>query len=315
MIRILMAGLILTFAFGVRALCQNDDYNYSEPEDDMADTAANNNGEWLEYPLYEDDSLLNWNSLSPVEQARILIGQAYYDSASQVLRNYVNDNGKDNEAWYLLGFAYDQKDNLPLAIEYYHKSIDLDSTYFEPSRDLAYLFDVFAQYDSMNFYMRKAVAFSPNPESLYYDFAYSFDMLNNDDSALVYYHKALIGDPGDTDSWLNIGAIWGRKDVIDSARTYTLKTLELDPYNSQACYNYAEILRQDRDYPKAIDNYQKALMLDASMVAVKLRLGDLYESLGDSTMARLYYQEFVDSSRPDYLDDINRIKAKLEKYR
>jgi tetratricopeptide (TPR) repeat protein len=304
------------FAFGVSAVGQNDDdYNFTEPEDNSADTVSSNNGEQLDFPLYEDETLRDWDSLSAVEQARILIGQVYFDSAAQVLNNCIHDDSLNYEAWYLLGSIFDRKDNLPAAIEYYHKSIDLDSTYWEPCRDLAYLFDIFAEYDSMNIFLRKAVSYSPNPESLYYDFAYSFDMLNNDDSALVYYHKALEVDPDDTDSWLNIGGIWGRKNVIDSARTYTLKALELDPYNSQGCYNYAEILKEDGEYPKAVDYYQKALMLDGSMVAVKLRLGDLYESLGDSVMARLYYQEFINSNRPDYLDDINRTKAKLEKYR
>jgi tetratricopeptide (TPR) repeat protein len=83
----------------------------------------------------------------------------------------------------------------------------------------------------------------------------------------------------------------------------------------RACYNYAAILGAEGNYQSAVDYYQKAMALDTTMIEVKLRLGELYEALGDSTMARIYFQEFVDSAPLIYTDDINRTKAKLEKYK
>jgi tetratricopeptide (TPR) repeat protein len=313
MIRRLAACIILTIAFNAKAFCQIGDTTGT-----VVDTSSISDDEMWDWLFYSgDDTLLakNADTLSTLDQVRALMSQTNYDSASQVLDNYLEINGQDNEAWYLKGYINDKKENLPLAMQYYHKSIELDSTYWGPYRDLAYLFDVTAQYDSLNYYLKKTIQYSYHPDSFYYDYGYSFDALGKNDSALVYYHKALEGDPQDADAYLNIGAIWGSNYHLDSAEVYTLKAMEINPTYSRCCYNYAEILRSKGNAPKAIDYYQKALALDTTVVEAKLRLGDLYEGLGDSTMAKMYYQEFVNSAPMIYLDDINRAKAKLEKYR
>jgi tetratricopeptide (TPR) repeat protein len=63
----------------------------------------------------------------------------------------------------------------------------------------------------------------------------------------------------------------------------------------------------------AIDQFQRALALDPNLVAARKRLGDLYESLGDSEMAAIYYREFLDNAPIIYLDDIDSVKAKLDR--
>lgn len=320
----LLTCAILIFAFNTRLYCQDDKIYKIADSTAIAglnDTSSSHldtkyfilfdsSGKVVKYQ-YSDSELPD----PFLGQARLLISQANYDSALKILNNYINHDSLNNEAWYLLGLTFDQKENLPKAMKYYHISIALDSTYWRPYQNLAYLFDIFSQNDSMNYYMRQAVELTPHPESLYFDLAYSYDVLNQSDSALAYYHKYNETYPNDVDSYLDIGAIWGERNNIDSARAYTLKALELNPNYPRSCYNYAEILRLDGNSPGAIDYYQKALALDTTMVEVKLCLGELYESLGDSSMAKEYYQEFVNSAPPLYYDDINRVKARLENYR
>ena len=288
MFRELLIGALFIFALNAVSFCQNDG---------VVDTTS------------------SADSISTLDEVRALISEAKYDSALGIVEEYLQNNNEDNEAWYLKGYVYDQKDNLALASEYYHKSIALDSTYWGPWRELAYLFDIFAQYDSMNIYLHKALETSDDPGSIYYDYGYSFDMLNQADSALIYYHKALDVDTLDYEAYLNIGAIWGLRDNLDSAKVYTSKALAINPSVPRACYNYAAILGAEGNYHSAVDYYQKALALDTTMIEVKLRLGELYEELGDSTMAQIYFQEFVDSAPMIYTDDINRTKAKLVKYK
>lgn len=255
------------------------------------------------------------DSLSPIDVAKRLLDEEQYDSAAAILRGYLESDSANFEAWYLLGIAMDKTENLPAAVDCYHKSIALDSLYAGPCRSLAYLFDVFARYDSMNYYMHKAVELDEYPESLFYDFAYSFDMLAQIDSALVYYRRAIEANPLDNQAYLNMGAIWGTKENLDSARVYTQKSLEIDPDNPRGCYNYAAILSLEERLPEAIDYYQKSLALDPAMVAAKLRLGELYETLGDSSMAKIYFQDFIETAPIIYLDDIEKTKTRLKSYR
>jgi tetratricopeptide (TPR) repeat protein len=310
MYRTLTACAILMFASNTKVFCQSSADQDTTTSDSTYDDS--DMWDWLEYL---DDDSTSTDTIPTLDDIRALIDRTQYDSAMTSVDSYINYFGEDGEVCYLKGFIYDKQENLQLASEYYHKSIALDSTYWGPWRDMAYIYDIYAQYDSMNAYMRKALETSDNPGSIYYDYGYSFDVLSQFDSALVYYYKALNVDSLDDMAYLNIGAIWGTRDSLDSARVYTEKAIALNPNIPRACYNYAAILSADGEIPKAIDYYQKALALDTNYVEVKLRLGELYEQLGDSTMAKLYFQEFVNSAPMIYNDDINRVKSKLENYR
>jgi tetratricopeptide (TPR) repeat protein len=305
--RFVLCSLLILATMPIAVNGQND-----SPAEDTTGMSEDDLWDWLYYDSEYDTNAINQDTVYVVDIARMLIDQEQkYDSAIVLLEDYLPTDSLNSDVRYLLGFAYDQKDNLALAAEYYHQAIALDSLNWGPWRDMAYLFDIFTQYDSMNSYMRHAVELADAPESLYYDFGYSFDMLNSTDSAMIYYHKALDANSKDSDALLNLGAIWGGIN-IDSSYAYTRRSLDINPSEPQACYNYAVILSTLNRSPEAIDYYQKALALDPSIVAAKLQLGRLYESLGDTAMALLYYKEFVDTAPLAYLDDINQAKAKLE---
>ena len=237
-----------------------------------------------------------------------------YLSAINILRSDLDRDSANAQTLYLLGYVLDQTDFLPTAMAYYHKSLQCDSTYWRPYHSLAYLYDIFAQYDSMYYYLQHAIRYAPVPDSIYYDMGYCFDMQGQADSAMLYYYKAAAFDSLDSQAYMNLGAIWGEKGHPDSAKAYTQKSLRLNPNEAEACYNYGGILAGENSFEQAIDYYQKALVLDTSMVAAKAQLGLLYETLGDSAMAHIYYSEFVNSAPPIYSADIEKIQAKLKDY-
>ena len=246
--------------------------------------------------------------------ATTYIKEKDYLSAIKLLREYQAYDSTNARVLYLLGYVLDQTDVIPPAMAYYHESIQYDSTYWEPYRGLAYLFDVFVRYDSMYYYLQRAIKYAPVPESLYYDMGYCFDMKDQIDSAISYYYKAVAFDSLDSKAFMNLGAILGEKGYSDSARIYTQKSLKLNPYEAEACYNYGGILASGNCLEEAIDYYQEALVLDTSMVAAKAQLGLLYEMLGDSAMARIYFADFVNSAPALYSADIEKIQAKLKEY-
>jgi tetratricopeptide (TPR) repeat protein len=256
------------------------------------------------YPYYADEALLD------TARAWILDGQSLDDIVA-IVSNYIYYDSADADAWYLLGNAMNQKENLGLALEYYHKSIEQAPSYPYPYIDIAYIFDVFANPDSMNYYMRQGMTYSIEPESLYYDYGYSFDLMSEFDSAMVYYHKWLDIYPNDEMACINIGGILGNRGDIDSAYYYTYKAYLMSPDSPDACYNLAMIYKIRDENQNAIDYYQKALAINPKLVAAKYNLGELYEVMGDSSMARIFFREFVDEAPPTYLNDIQKAKAKL----
>lgn len=246
-------------------------------------------------------------------EASSLMRAEDFDSAVVILEAYLQDNEPSAEIIYQLGLAHDLRDDIPHAMALYFQGIAIGPDYWPPYAKLGLLFDIFAEYDSMNYYLGKAVSLAPHAESLYYDYAYSFDMQGREDSALVYYYRALDFDSLDSQASLNIGGIWGLNGNLDSAAHYTNRSLAIAPDVSAGIYNLAEVMAARNENEAAIDQFQRALALDPNLVAARKRLGDLYESLGDSEMAAIYYREFLDNAPIIYLDDIDSVKAKLDR--
>jgi tetratricopeptide (TPR) repeat protein len=241
----------------------------------------------------------------------LLIGDI--NTAESLLIHYMATYKADSRILYSYGKLNDLKENLPKAIDYYHKAIEKDPSFWKPYLGLAYLFDITLQYDSMNIYLSRAITCSPFPESLNYDYGYSFDLMGQTDSALSYYYRAFLSDSLDYQAAMNIGAIWGSFGRYDSARYYTERSLKSNPNIPEALYNYAEILSYYSEFESAISQYQAALAIDPSNFGIHKRLGELYDKVGDSLTAEIHFEEFIKAAPPFYDSDIREVKARLKR--
>lgn len=247
--------------------------------------------------------------------AEIYLDQENYDSAAEIVKNYLDSDSMNVQAIYLYGRVMDLSDNILEAISYYLLAIERDSTFWRPYKDLALLYDVFADHENTNKFIMKALMLTPYPESLYYEAGYSFDMLDESDSAMVYYKLAIRFDSTDSQALMNIGALWGNRDEADSARYYTKKSLDGNSNSPGANFNFGEILTMDGDTAEAISYFSKALALDPDLFAANKRLGELFEAQGDSSMARLYFEEFLKDAPMIYAEDIKEVENKLSQYK
>lgn len=249
------------------------------------------------------------------ELARMYIAQENYQPAEAILKNYLAYDSLDADALYLYGRVLDYTDNILEAMSYYIMAIERDSSYWQAYRDLALVYDIFADYESMNRFMVSAFTLTPFPESLYYELGYSFDMLEQPDSALVYYRAAVMFDSTDSYALMNLGAIWGNIGDVDSAKVYTEKSVFLNPESPGASFNYAEIMTMTGDTLEAISYFSKAIALESNLFGANKRLGEIFEARGDSAMARIYFEEFLKAAPMIYVEEINEVKDKLSRYR
>jgi len=246
---------------------------------------------------------------------RILMEHENYEMADSVLKEYMKNDPQNARAVYLEARTLDLSENIEKAMSKYWEAIGLDSTLWPAYRDLAFLYDIFSGYETMNRLMGKAITYSPVPGSLYYDFGYSFDMMGWLDSAQYYYYRAVEFDSLDHQACLNLGAIMGIGGNLDSAKYYTEKALSGNLDSPEAFYNLGEINLSLGLLEQAAENFQHALALDSGLFAAKKKLGDLYEIMGDSGIARIYYREFLETAPIIYMDDINEVRQKLSNYK
>ncbi|MEE9553531.1 MAG: hypothetical protein V3W18_04465 [candidate division Zixibacteria bacterium] len=249
------------------------------------------------------------------ELARIYIAQENYQPAEAILKNYLSYDSLNVDVLYLYGRVLDFSDNILEAMGYYMMTIEKDSSYWQAFRDLALVYDIFADYESMNRFMIDAFKQTPFPESLYYEMGYSYDMLELPDSALIYYQAAVEFDSTDSFALMNLGAIWGYIGEVDSASFYTGKSVFLNPESPGANFNYAEIMTMTGDTLEAISYFSKAIALESNLYGANKRLGEIFEARGDSAMARIYFEEFLKFAPLIYAEEINEVKAKLSRYR
>jgi len=244
----------------------------------------------------------------------IYIQQRNFASADSVLKIYARCGEKNGYTVYLEARVLDLTENIEKAMSKYWEAIDLDSTLWPAYRDLAFLYDIFSGYETMNRLLKKALIFAPVPEILYYDYGYTFDMMGQLDSAIYYYQKAIDFDSLDHQAYLNLGAIMGLGGNLDSAKFLLEKAVMINPDSPEAFYNLGEINLSLGLLDNAAGSFQHALALDSGLFAAKKRLGDIFEIMGDSGMARLYYEDFLNSAPTVYIDDINEVRQKLAKY-
>jgi tetratricopeptide (TPR) repeat protein len=247
--------------------------------------------------------------------SRIFIAQENYESARSILDTYLSKDSTNAMTLYLYGRVMDLTDNILEAMAYYLLSIEKDSTLWLSYRDMALLYDVFADYENMNRFILDAFNHTPFPESLYYEVGYSYDMLEQPESAAVFYRLAVQSDSADNQALMNLGAIWGNWGNADSAKYYTKKSLEVFPDSPGACFNFAEIMAMEGDTVEAISYFCRALALEPDLFGAQKRLGELFEAQGDSAMAKIYFEEFLKAVPIVYADDINEVKEKLDHYR
>jgi tetratricopeptide (TPR) repeat protein len=245
----------------------------------------------------------------------IFVDHENYKSADSVLSEYLKNDPQHPKAVYLQARILDLSGNIEKAMSKYWETIGLDSTLWQAYRDLAYLYDIFSGYETMNRLLKKAMFYAPAPESLYYDFGYSFDMMGWLDSAQHYYYRAVNFDSLDHQACLNLGAIMGIGGNLDSAKYYTQMALAGNLDSPEAFYNLGEINLSLGLFNEAAGNFQHSLALNSNLFAAKKKLGDLYEIMGDSGMARTYYEDFLDSAPIIYIDDINEVRQKLSQYK
>jgi tetratricopeptide (TPR) repeat protein len=243
------------------------------------------------------------------------VEQGNYDAADSVVRGYTILKGENAEALYLQARLLDLTEHIEQAMVKYRQAIVLDSTLWQACRDLAYLNDIFSNYENMKRLFGQAIMYAPVPGSLYYDYGYTFDMLGELDSAQYYYNRALAFDSLDHQACLNLSAIMGISGNLDSARYLCRKAIDINPDTPEGFYNLGEINLSLGLLDDAVASFKQALALESELFAAQKKLGEIYEIMGDSGMARIYFEEFIRTAPAIYIDDIIEIEQKLTHYK
>jgi len=254
-----------------------------------------------------------------LELVELYIQQDNLDEAQKyVLESVVaaNDGGDTCNArlYYLWGKVNDLQDNIPEAMEKYTRAIECDSTISDAWQKMGYLHEVFSNYEQMLYCFQKALPSAEDQSGLYYDIGVAYDYLDSLSQAIECYYQSLETGDSIPEAYLNLGVDWELLGHPDSAAHYFEKAIAAGFDNPELYYNMGVMMFDSGVYNEALDNFMRTLALNPYYSPAKLQLGRIYEIMGDSGMARVYFEEFVQTAPILYSDDIKAVKAKLEKY-
>jgi len=212
---------------------------------------------------------------------------------------------------FLWARFYDQQDNIPAALDSYTKTIECDSNYSEAWRQLAYLYEIFGNYERMLQCLQNSLRASGNPAVLLYDIGVTYDYLDSIPQAIASYNASLATGDLILEALLNLGVDWGLCGQTDSALYYFGRAREAGLESPELYYNLGIMTLESGNYEQAMNELMKSLTIDPQYSPSILQLARIYELTGDSGMARIYYEEFVKTAPIIYLDDIKAAREKL----
>jgi len=87
---------------------------------------------------------------------------------------------------------------------------------------------------------------------------------------------------------------------LDRAREYYEKALKLDQHNPYALYGMGNFYRWTRDYPRAIEFWERLLTKNEGTVNLLTRLGDAYRNVGRMDDAEKTYMGVLNRNYDKY---------------
>ena len=200
-----------------------------------------------------------------------------FDLYDQAVKNY-----KDN--WVALHYrgGANEDINADAAIADYSKSIELDPGRFRPWFARGTLYLKLLKYNEAIADMTKTLELNPRYEKAWVNRGNAYRDLGKNDLAIADYNAALKLKPRFDKALNNRGAAYLKKGMFDAALEDFNKVLKLDPnyvngyINRAALYINPEV----QQYQLAIQDYDKALALDAHNVQARYFRGVALRSMG-----------------------------------
>jgi tetratricopeptide (TPR) repeat protein len=215
------------------------------------------------------------HSLYLFSRARIAVNEGDYLSALNLLREAIlfePDSAKLYSEMADIKFKIGQ---IPEALEYINKAIELDPNYRPPFLLGGVLMSSSGKDLEAADYLRKAIKIDPTKEDAYLHLVMSLTRLYEYEEAVTTLKALVKINPDSILGHYYLGRTYSQMKLYRDALGYYTKVLELRPEFDQAVIDMAATYEAMGDYPHAIDTYRSLLDQDEHRAAVLQRLTQL----------------------------------------
>ena len=149
-------------------------------------------------------------------------------------------------------------------------------------------------YEKAKFHYTKSTKILPSYAESYYNLGIIEYSEQDTLSALNYYKQSLTYTPSYKNSLHNLGVIYLLQNKLDSSLVYLNKLMEFYPNENMEYINLSYLFLLKKDYEKVKMYANKGLEKDPNNPAYYRNLAAAYNEQGDTTLARQYWQKFLD---------------------
>jgi tetratricopeptide (TPR) repeat protein len=210
-------------------------------------------------------------------KAEELIQKKDYASAEPLLRQVVNGDPTNYEAWFDLGFAENGMGRVNDSIAAYRKSVAAKPDVFESNLNLGLQLAKSGQPDAEQF-LRAATQLKPTSHvaegqaRAWLSLARVLEAANPDDAIAAYHHAAEL-QPKDPEPHLAAGLLLEKEDKFADAEEQYKQALVLDASASDAVTGLANIYMRGRRFPEAETELRKLVAAHPDEAAARIQLG------------------------------------------
>ena len=242
------------------------------------------------------------------------LGQAWYGKGVSLCEMGKHDEGinaleraiqlepKNAEYLYTAGACHEWKgkDGWKSAEAYYKKAIELMPQQAQLHHKLASLYAQEGKCEDAIPEYRKALAVNPDYFISYNNLGTCYLVLNRPEDAIKLFQEAIAHTeyPGEYHFYHHLGIALLAANRIEEAKAAFLVETALNPDFIDAHTNLGNIYLLDRNYERAIEEYQDVLSIDPNRPEGHYNLGQLYLLIGQAELARQHFEKFVEL-KPD----------------
>ncbi len=220
----------------------------------------------------------------------------------------IEENPKDYEAYFGLGFAYQDLGNNKEAKKYYLKAIDVKSELHKAWNNLGVVYNNLQQYEDAIDTYQKALAIKPNFYEAWYNLGLVYAQgLQQYEQAKEAFQKAIEIEPDYHEAWYNLGNVYDNLQQYEQAIDAYQKAIEIEPDYHEAWYNLGIVYKNLQQYEQAIEAYQKAIDIEPEDHEAWNNLGSVYaQGLQQYEQAIEAYQKAI-KIKPDLHETWNNL--------
>jgi Flp pilus assembly protein TadD/cellulose biosynthesis protein BcsQ len=205
------------------------------------------------------------------------------------------------DAWFALGFAYNELQQYELALSAYLKATELKPDYQDAWFALGFAYNELQQYElALSAYL-KATELKPDDREAWNNLGITYINVQQYELALNAYLKATELEPGDHTAWYNLGNTYNNLQQYELALNAHLKATELKPSDHVAWYNLGVTYHNLQQYELALNAYLKATKLKPDYNKAWYNLGVTYHNLQQYELALSAYLKATELKPSDHV--------------